>query len=101
MVTENESVIPDVHNKTFEQSINQDELIKLVDYLRNYLWIGLDGRENEAYRQKVLSLLIFDLKKTISKKILIKKKLLFNSLGHKVLMFSIKLIKITGIGTIN
>ena len=64
LVTENESVIPDVHNKTFEQSINQDELIKLVDYLRNYLWIGLGGRKNKEYRQKVLSLLIFDLKKT-------------------------------------
>tara|TARA_B100000963_G_C22636185_1_gene677754 strand:+ start:1784 stop:4942 length:3159 start_codon:yes stop_codon:yes gene_type:complete len=64
LVTENIPVTPELHKKTFEKSIEKEQLIKLVEYLQNYLNKGLDGRENEAYRQKVLSLLIFDLKKT-------------------------------------
>ena len=64
LVTENIPVTPELHKKTFEKSIKKEQLIKLVEYLQNYLNKGLDGIENEAYRQKVLSLLIFDLKKT-------------------------------------
>jgi hypothetical protein len=64
LVTENIPVTPELHKKTFGKSIEKEQLIKLVEYLQNYLNKGLDGIENEAYRQKVLSLLIFDLKKT-------------------------------------
>ena len=63
LVTKNKPLTQELYNKTFENSINNDQLVKLVDYLKKYLSIGLD-HEDEAYRQNVISLLIFDLKKT-------------------------------------